>query len=71
MADHKVSIEIPKEIEVGNADLKIRVKSGGERFGTLTISKGTIDWRPRNAKRGKGSHIQLSWSEFDQTMKNR
>ena len=71
MADHKVSLEIPQEIEVGGADLKIRVKSDGGRFGILTVSKGGIDWKPRFAKRGKGSHIQLSWSEFDQTMKNR
>ena len=27
MADHKVSLEIPKEIEVGNADLKIESRA--------------------------------------------
>lgn len=69
MAEHSVSLEIQKEIEVGNVDLKIRVKRDGRRFGTLTISKGTIDWRPVNAKRGKKGETQLSWVDFDAAMK--
>ena len=52
MAEHDVSLEIPRGIEVGKRDLKIRVWSDGIRFGTLTISKGAIDWRPGHAKEG-------------------
>lgn len=69
MAEHDVSLEIPKGIEVGKRDLKIRVESDGVRFGTLTISKGAIDWRPGHAKRGKSGHIQLGWAAFDAAMK--
>lgn len=69
MAEHDVSLEIPKAIEVGKCDLKIRVLSDGIRFGTLTISKGAIDWRPGHAKRGKSRHIQLGWSDFDRAMR--
>lgn len=47
MAEHDVSLEIPKAIEVGKCDLKIRVLSDGIRFGTLTISKGAIETRTR------------------------
>lgn len=68
MAEHEVSLEIPRGIEVGKRDLKIRVVSDGVRFGTLTISKGAIDWRPGHAKRGKSRHIQLGWAEFDAAM---
>lgn len=68
MAEHDVSLEIPRAIEVGKCDLKIRVKSDGVRFGTLTISKGAIDWRPGHAKRGKSRHVQLEWSDFDRVM---
>lgn len=69
MAEHGVTLEIAKEIEVGNVDLKIRIRRNGDRFGTLTISKGTIDWRPLKAKRGKKGETRLSWTEFDTVMK--
>lgn len=58
MADHDVTLEIPRVIEVGNVDIKIRVKRNGSRFGTLTISKGSIDWRPLKAKSGKKGETQ-------------
>ena len=69
MAEHDVSLRIQSAIEVGNTDLKIRVKRNGTRFGTLTISKGTIDWRPVNAKRGKKGETPLAWEDFDKWMK--
>jgi hypothetical protein len=69
MAEHKIGLEIPKEIEVSNSDLKIRVRKDGKRFGTLTISKGTIDWRPAKKWRRNKNEIRLPWSVFDQTMK--
>jgi hypothetical protein len=69
MAEHNVTLEISDEIEVGNVDLKIRVRRDGDRFGTLTISRGTIDWKPLKAKRGKQSETRLSWEDFDRVMK--
>jgi hypothetical protein len=70
MAEHRVNLEIPGKIEVGHADFKFRIYRGGQRFGTLTISKGTIDWKPRNAKRGKPGETQKTWDEFDRVMKD-
>lgn len=69
MAEHNVTLEIPNEIEVGNVDLKIRVRRDGKLFGKLTISRGTIDWKPVNAKAGKKGETQLSWVDFDAAMK--
>lgn len=69
MAEHQIGLKIPKEIEILNRDIKIIVRRDGIRFGTLTISKGTIDWRPVNAKRGKTGETQLGWSKFDEVMK--
>lgn len=69
MAEHEIGLKIPKEIEIVNRDIKIVVRRDGNRFGTLTISKGTIDWRPVNAKSGKRGETQLGWSKFDEVMK--
>jgi hypothetical protein len=70
MAEHSVTLEIANEIEVGNVDLKIRIRRDGDRFGTLTLSRGSIDWKPRKAKRGKQSETRLSWTDFDAVMKD-
>lgn len=69
MAEHHVTLRIQKDIEVGNTDLKVKVWSDDMKVGTLYISKGTIDWRPLNAKRGKKGETQLTWAEFDAAMK--
>jgi hypothetical protein len=65
MAEHEVGLKIPKQIEILHRDIKIIVRQGGSRFGTLTISKGSIDWRPANWKKD----IPLGWNEFDTAMK--
>jgi hypothetical protein len=70
MAEHDVSLKIPNAIEVGNSDLKVIIRKDGNRFGTLTISLGTIDWRPAKAKAGKKGETRLNWTQFDQAMKD-
>ena len=64
MATHRLGLTIGKKIEVQNADMTISVERNGGLLGTLSISKGTIDWRPKNAKTGKSSEANLYWSEF-------
>jgi hypothetical protein len=49
MAIHEIAVDIPKTT-VLNKELTIVVRSNGRRFGTLTFSKGTIDWRPTSGK---------------------
>lgn len=65
---HEISIAFSKKIPVLNSDIRIVVKQDKQKLGTLTISKGTIDWLPRNAKSGKGSEIKLTWAQFADAM---
>jgi hypothetical protein len=65
---HSISLEIPKAIEVQNSDVVIVVKRDGEKLGTLTISLGTIDWRPKNRKSGKKGETNLTWTQFADLM---
>lgn len=68
MATHEIKLKITKGIEVLNADVKIVVKRNGATFGTLTLSRGTIDWRPKKKHVGGKNEIQLGWNEFDKVM---
>src|SRR5262245_53197141 len=57
MAEHKVQIERLPEVEIINADLKITVFSDGQKFGTLTISRGSMGWFPRDGKKER----EIEW----------
>ncbi len=63
-----ITLTIPKEIEVLNSDILIVVKQDKKVLGTLTLSKGSIDWRPKKKKAGGPSEVQLSWSNFAKLM---
>ncbi len=65
---YEISLTIPKGIEVLHSDLVIHARQDGELLGTLTISKGTVDWRPKNKKAGKGGETMLNWSQFADVM---
>jgi hypothetical protein len=67
---HSIGLLVRKEIEVINSDIEIVVRKDGEKLGTLTLSKGTIDWRPKSAWRGKRSETRLDWTQFARAMKN-
>ena len=45
------------------------VRENNRKIGTLTLSKGTIDWRPKHAKSGKEKETQLTWTRFAEVMK--
>jgi len=64
MATHRLGLTLGKATEVQNADLTISVKRNGGLLGTLSVSKGTIDWRRKHAKTGKSSEANLRWDEF-------
>ena len=61
---HSIGLKLSKTIEVQNSDVVIVVKKDNDKLGTLTLSKGSIDWLPKHAKSGKKSETQLSWTEF-------
>ena len=65
---YDVALTIPKGIEVLHSDLVIHARQDGELLGTLTISKGTIDWRPKNKRAGKKGETNLTWSQFADVM---
>ena len=62
---HSVGLKIDHELPVGNDDVKIVVEEDGERLGVLTVSRGSIDWKPGKAKRT----WSLEWERFDQLMR--
>ena len=69
MAEHKISAYFNQPIDVVNSDLEIVVKRNNKTFGTLTISKGSIDWRPTKKRIGGKNEVQLSWAKFDRRMR--
>ena len=64
-----ISLKLSNPIEVLHSDVSIVVRQDGEKIGTLTLSKGTIDWRPKHAKSGKEKETQLTWAQFAEVMK--
>lgn len=73
MSEHKVTLNIPQNIvptsvEVQHADVYFDIKRDRGQFGTLTVSKGGIDWRP---KWHHDRACRLTWKEFDTAMRER
>jgi hypothetical protein len=64
MATHNVFFNLPRR-ELGNSDVVIEVFNDEEKFGTVTISKGALEWYPANAK----NPYKLSWIRFDRAIK--
>ncbi|MEF9944493.1 MAG: hypothetical protein RR784_06655 [Burkholderiaceae bacterium] len=62
-----VSIQMP-ELQLGKVDLVFKVKDGTKVFGDLKVSKGGIEWRPRNKHHGGGKTIVMSWAKFSKLM---
>lgn len=65
MAKHDVALTIPSGIEIGSRDLTLVVKADSTPLGTVTISKGSIDWKPSPNKK---AHFQLTWEQFADLM---
>lgn len=64
MPKHNVYFSVPKR-ELGYSDIIIEVFSDDERMGTITISKGAMEWYPANAKKP----YKMEWSQFDRAIK--
>jgi len=69
MAIHKVTLKIAKGIEVVNTDVRFKIEKDGKLFGTLTLSKGSIDWRPRKKHAGGKNETTKTWQAFDKLMR--
>ena len=64
MPKHNVYFDLPRR-ELGNADVVFEIFSNDEKFGTLTVSKGALEWYPSSAKKP----YQLDWESFDKAIK--
>jgi hypothetical protein len=64
--EHDIEISIPTKA-VLNADVVFEVFSDQEKLGELRVSRGTLDWRPRNHRR----IARLTWEQFDDLMRQR
>ena len=67
MAEKRIKMKIPFDVVVKNKDVEFRVFDGKEKFGTLLVSKGLIEWLP--AGEHAGNECRLSWERFAQVMK--
>ena len=64
MPVHNVYLNLPSR-EIGNTDVVVSIFSDEEKFGTITISKGAIEWYPANAKKP----YKMDWDQFDKIIK--
>lgn len=61
MAKHNVYFELPL-LELNNADARFNIYEDEEKLGSITISKGSFDYYPRNRK----NPVRISWSALDE-----
>ena len=66
MATHDIKFSIPEK-DLGNVDTSFSIKEDGKQLGTLDISKGGVDWYPKNAKVAKS----FSWSKLAELLNER
>jgi hypothetical protein len=64
MAKHNLFFELPIR-ELGKTDVLFHVYKDKEKFGSITISKGNLEWYPKNAK----NPYKISWSTFDKMIR--
>ena len=65
MPRHRIEIQQPPKV-VMHSDVSFIVFSDDERLGELSISKGTIDWKPARRRQP----ISMSWEKFARLMEN-
>jgi len=64
MPVHNVFLSLPSR-EIGLSDVIVEIFQDQEKFGTITISKGAIEWYPANAKKP----YKMEWDQFDKIIK--
>jgi hypothetical protein len=60
---HDVQFSIPARA-LGKADIEFKVKKGGQRFGTLKVSKGAVVWVQKDNTYG----YKMNWNKFHDMM---
>ena len=63
MARHRITVTLPRA-EIMNKDAVIRVRGNNSIIGTLTISRGSIEWYSNHWKKP----TRMRWNRFDDLM---
>jgi hypothetical protein len=63
LPQHRIEVTQPPK-RVLNSDVRFTIYSDDQRLGELSISRGSIDWRPANRRKP----IRRSWEWFAQAM---
>lgn len=66
MAKHEVRFSV-HEGSIMNRDVLFKVFQDNKRLGDLYVSKGGVDWRPKNKQY---AHHKFSWEEFVAMVEN-
>ncbi|BCN43443.1 hypothetical protein GCM10027068_46090 [Prescottella soli] len=68
MADHEVRLST-KNLLIAGIDMDFDVKVDGEVLGTLSVSEGGLDWRPKHYRKKNG--WRATWTDFNEWIVNR
>jgi hypothetical protein len=63
MAQHSIKIGLPKA-SLLNSDAVIKVRASGKLLGTLTVSRGNLEWFSSRWR----IPTKLNWEQFDRLM---
>lgn len=63
MPTHDVYATLPNAL-MGKKDAFFDIYEDGKKLGTITISKGSIEWYPAKAK----NPVKKTWKQFDLLM---
>jgi len=66
MPKHDVYATLPNAL-MGKKDAFFDIYQDKKKLGTITISKGSIEWYPANAQKP----IRLTWSQFDRLIQSK
>lgn len=64
MPRHDLYFNLP-QVALGKVDAHLQIYQDDEKLGEITLSKGSIEYYPANAK----TPISLTWTQFDKLMK--
>jgi hypothetical protein len=64
MATHDVSLQVSHAIPIGKVDIEIPVRKSARLLGTLTVSRGGLDWKKAHARKS----VSVTWTQFAKMM---
>lgn len=64
MPSHDVMLELHTSV-VANKDMRLEVRSNGNKLGTALVSRGNIEWLPAN---NSVTRYRLTWEAFADLM---